>query len=586
MMRPKRVLSALGGKLYTPYLVVVLLMTVLMCVILYIQTRDAVNVNMIAAMTAGLNQTAVQLERRMDEMEQITQIVWINPQFQAMMPSIDTEKINNSKDILTYYRLLDAFEDIRKVNREYYIRIYMNDNTLFADEGKLFFPMSVISDQLWFDDTQQTSARAFWRIFRSDDAQHTLSVVRSSAWSDPMGVRAVICVGFPKIHLDDSLLNPFVESGGHTLLLTSDGQVLSGIADGTDAYNHLPDTVLSIIRSGASSATWNDQPYLLAHKMLGRADLELVSLVPPTSGWDAMRSGLVGTLAMLSAFLVILVGVAVIFTNRYHRRINNLVKHIETIEGDGFTKRIKVVDAGEIAVIERKFNDMSLRLRNMMDEIHESDRRKRKAEISALQSQMNPHFLYNTLDAINWMAIDAHQYDIAETLATLGTFFRMVLSGDKAIITVKDELVLTEQYIKIQQLRNQKNLAVTFDISPECMPYLCVKLLIQPLIENAIKHSDNANGMIVIRIEMTLTPKGYLQLSVLDNGIGIVAAAELPETRKRYRSGYGLKSVEQRLMLHFGEDIMMSLGDGLEGKGTCVTLVWPARLADDNNTND
>lgn len=573
-----KAMPSMGGKLYTPYLVVVMLLTAVMCVLLYTQTHNTINQNMSVAMNANLSQVASQIEQQMDGMALMSEIMWINPYFQAMQPSVDDDKVNNHKDILTYYKLLDALGDMRKVNKPYMTRIYMNDNVIFASERRLFFPLSEIEDQEWFSDLQKTSGIIRWCLLREEENKPVLSVARSSFWTDSMGKRAVVYVGFQTENLDSLLSNPFVASGGHTLLMTRDGEIISDGPGSPLQHDLLSEDLLECMLSDAPTVSMNGETYLLAHRSLKRPGLELVSMVPPVSAWDALRQGFPATATVLSLFLMLLMGVAVLFAGRFRRRINNLVRHIETIEGDGFSKRIDVTGGGEIAIIERKFNDMSLRLANMMEEIAESNRRKREAELNALQSQMNPHFLHNTLDAINWMAIDAHQYEIAETVATLGDFFRTVLSGGKTIITVQDELKLTEQYVRIQQLRNRDNLDIAFDIDPECLPYACVKLLIQPLIENAIKHSNTVSDVMRIRVEMALMDSGYLQLCVLDNGKGIAASAELQEARKNYRSGYGLKSVEQRLMLHFGEDIMMNLGDGLDGRGTCVTLRWRAML--------
>ncbi|MDL2205974.1 sensor histidine kinase [Eubacteriales bacterium OttesenSCG-928-N13] len=570
--------SSFADKLYTPYLVVMALLTVVMCIAMYVQTHDAVNQNMSTAMDASLNQISRQLEQQMDEMEQLGQIIWINPHFQAMLPAVHQDKVMNYKDISVYYELLDAFEDLRKVNKPYSMRIYVNDNAIFSEERKMFYPIREIEQQGWYDQVQANNGRFFWHLMRDGSGPPVLSVLRSSFWTDEMGKRAVVYVGFLSSYLDSALINPFVESGGHTLLMTAEGEIISGSADALFPDSIMPEDLRNAVLSDQSTADWSGRHYQLARQSLDRPGLVLVSIVPRISAWDAMRSSFAGTMTMLSLFLVILVLVAVFFAGRYRRRISNLVRHIETIEGDVFSKRIDVKGGGEIAVIERKFNDMSLRLSIMMDEIRESDRRKRKAELDALQSQMNPHFLHNTLDAINWMAIDARQFEIAETVATLGSFFRMVMSGSDSIITVQQELDLTEQYVKIQQLRNRDKLDLAFDVEQRCLPYLCVKLLIQPLIENAIKHSNKAGNVMRIRVQIAMENEDHLTLSVLDNGIGITAAAEPTETRRNYRSGYGLKSVEQRLMLHFGQDIMMSLGEGLDGVGTCVTLKWPARL--------
>ncbi len=188
---------------------------------------------------------------------------------------------------------------------------------------------------------------------------------------------------------------------------------------------------------------------------------------------------------------------------------------------------------------------------------HES---KRKSEFDTLQSQINPHFLYNTLDIIVWMIENEQKQEAVKVVTALARFFRISLSKGKSIITVHDELEHVRNYLTIQQMRFKNKFVYEIRAEEDTMGLACLKLMLQPLVENAIYHGmEFMDGDGLIEIQVKKEGKD-LWIEVRDNGFGMTKEqvenllSEKPHVSSRRGSGIGVKNVNERIRLYFGED--------------------------------
>ena len=249
----------------------------------------------------------------------------------------------------------------------------------------------------------------------------------------------------------------------------------------------------------------------------------------------------------------------------------------------------------EVGTLAQTYNSMLVQIHSLLDsqqayiaQLQEEKERadmeqklKRRAELQALQAQINPHFLYNTLDSIHWKAekIDAH--DIAKMTTSLATLFRISLSRGQEIISIEQEARHVLSYLQIQKERYGDQLNYFFDIPPQAFSLYTVKLVLQPLVENAIYHgikeSDHP-GEITVSVKLE---KNKVILQVEDNGLGI-PPQKLETLQHSLRSGmitdtdgYGIFNVNERVRLYFGEEYGLKL-ESVPGKGTVasVTIPW------------
>ncbi len=258
------------------------------------------------------------------------------------------------------------------------------------------------------------------------------------------------------------------------------------------------------------------------------------------------------------------------------RKLENSIKYLE--EGN-LDADIYVGGTHEIRHLGRTIISMVTQMRKLMDEMVTEQEEKRKSELDALQSQINPHFLYNTLDSVVWM-VESKRYQEAISMVTaLASLFRISLSRGNNIITIRDEVTHAKNYLSIQQVRYKNRFHVNIDIDPVIEECCTVKLIVQPLLENAIyygvEHMDG-EGEITLR---GYASEGDVYLEVTDNGLGIlqeeVDMLLTNKTRVRGKgSGIGLWNIHQRICLHFKGDYGLSIKSELD-VGTTVTIHLP-----------
>ena len=223
----------------------------------------------------------------------------------------------------------------------------------------------------------------------------------------------------------------------------------------------------------------------------------------------------------------------------------------------------------------------------LMQEIVREQKERRKSELDALQSQINPHFLYNTLDSITWMVEGGRNDEATFMISQLAKLFRISLSKGHTIISIKDELQHAQSYMNIQRVRYKDAFVVTFDIEPELYSYCAVKLTLQPILENAINYGvSGIDEQGEIRVTGRLKD-GMCILSVSDNGIGIpeeeIEYLLTDENRAPKKgSGVGLINVNNRIQILFGKDYGVKIESEWD-EGTTVSICVPAILYTEEN---
>ena len=286
------------------------------------------------------------------------------------------------------------------------------------------------------------------------------------------------------------------------------------------------------------------------------------------------------------ALIILAAALAIVFLLRYSIRLSRSI----TAPLEELCRRAERVDAGDLTVQEpvpseiREIRTLSEgmeqmigRLDDQMGEIRRRQESLRRTELALLQAQINPHFLYNTMDTIIWLIEADKQQEAVEMVANLSSFFRHSLSKGEDVITLAEEERHVRSYLQIQHARYQDIMEYILDIDPGLHDAMLPKLTLQPLVENALYHGiklKRAKG--TIRITATLAD-GCVLLRVEDNGVGITPQrlAQLRDAMERQeRVGFGLSAVNQRLRLQFGPEYGLRL-DSEEGQGTTVTARIP-----------
>ena len=286
--------------------------------------------------------------------------------------------------------------------------------------------------------------------------------------------------------------------------------------------------------------------------------------------------------ACLIAVLTIGLAMAVMqITTGMLRPIQVLAQAAGRISEGDLDARADVDSRDEIAVLADRFNDMACNIQTLVVKVREDEQKMRKADLRLLQEQINPHFLYNTLDNIVWLIEGNEPDEAVEMVVTLSEFFRLVLSKGKEFITIRQEEQHISSYLQIQGKRYHDILDYHIYIDPEIYEYQIPKLTLQPLVENALYHGikyKRSRGM----IEITGTKEGEnLYLTVADDGVGMdedelkKLEKEISRPCKETESGFGLANVNERIRMYFGSEYGMKIWSE-KGSGTRITIEIPA----------
>lgn len=273
--------------------------------------------------------------------------------------------------------------------------------------------------------------------------------------------------------------------------------------------------------------------------------------------------------------------------NSITKPIQELCRITSQIAEGNFSDRAKMQTRDELEVLSDSVNDMSENLEVMVHQIKEDERKMRHAELRLLQEQINPHFLYNTLDTIVWLIEGDDPDKAVDMVVALSEFFRLVLSRGKEYITIREEEQHIRGYLEIQQARYRDILDYEIRIDPELYQYKILKLTLQPLVENSLYHGikyKRAKGKIWITGEMkhdVSSGEDRIVLSVQDNGVGMDEEelerlrVEISKPCKETEKGFGLANVNERIRMNFGMEYGMTI-ESEKGSGTKVSIAIPA----------
>ena len=288
--------------------------------------------------------------------------------------------------------------------------------------------------------------------------------------------------------------------------------------------------------------------------------------------------------SILIAVLIAVVAVsAVMIVSGILQPIRQLNSVTEKIAQGDFNARAQVNSDDEVAELAVSFNKMAGNMQSLIDKVKEDERKMRKADLRLLQEQIQPHFLYNTLDTIVWL-IESNEPDEAVTMVvTLSDFFREILSKGKEFISIKEEEKHISSYLQIQEMRYRDILEYDIQLDQVIYKYQILKLTLQPVVENALYHGikyKRAKGCIHIHGEKE---GDIIRLTVRDDGVGM-DEEELEQLRQQIEKpcqetekGFGLANVNERIHMYFGPEYGMKI-QSQKGKGTTVEIVIPAIL--------
>lgn len=409
---------------------------------------------------------------------------------------------------------------------------------------------------------------------------NVLSITRPIIWDITYEV-----IGYITILLESSVVEDIIEgstigSTGYYLIKSEQDELLFYSKDNHSIpVNDVNENDMS--ESGLMDENSDDSTFIVSH-------------TSELTGWKitgfAPEREIMKEANEIRSLILVSVVSSIFFTiTLYYFISSKLIQPIEHLKekmklaslGD-LDVKVENQSSDEIADLGTSFNMMMMKIKMLLQKSVDEEKQLKIAELRALQAQINPHFLYNTLDTIMWMAEAKKSKDVINITKALSQFFRISLSKGKDLITVSEEIKQVENYLIIQKNRYRDILDVTITIDEGILDFIIMKLTLQPLVENAIYHGiKNKRGKGLLAIEGGMNAQGHIYIHIVDNGIGMTEETlndvrmQLTHEKPLNKVGFGMVNVQQRIRLFYGEPFGISI-ESQYGSGTKVSLIIPA----------
>ena len=524
------------------------------------------------------------IDSYIDYMENIAYLISSNEDVQDYLFD---EKIDNEgryRILNQFQTILDSRSDIRNVGI-----ISKNGRMLINDGSKSVNQDLDLNTQEWYATALEKPNGS---ILTSSHVQHIISGERPWVITLSRGIRDRSGSGEKEgvffIDLNYSAISGLCDQStvgtkGYAFILDAKGNIVYHPQQ-QQLYNELQTENISLImdtdEDTVLTGTGNDGKLY----SISRSEKTGWTVVDCTNVKELLsKSRQAQSVYVLTA--IILVIVALLFSRFMARSITLPIQKLrdsmkKVQEGDFSVSDVVVDSKNEIGSLTKSFDVMTHRIHELMEQnVHEQEE-KRKSELKALQSQINPHFLYNTLDSIIWMAEGKKNEEVVLMTASLARLLRQSISNEDEVVPIANEVEYARGYLTIQKMRYKDKLEFQLEVDSSILYIPLIKLVLQPIIENAIYHGlkyKESKGLLIVKGFMK---DGNAVLQVIDDGVGMdeETLAHIYDKHKvNYHSnGVGVYNVQKRLKLYYGEDYGITYTSEL-GKGTTATITIPGR---------
>jgi len=333
-----------------------------------------------------------------------------------------------------------------------------------------------------------------------------------------------------------------------------------------------------LYQSGEAAANLNKgidhhADYLIIEEALEGVDWRLVAYIPKQILEKEAQVVRSATIIICLISFVVLLAVSLFISRYFSNRVNKVVSSMRSFREGDFHKRIKFKGNDEFRQMGDAFNDMAQHIDELIREVYLTNLQKRDAELTSLQAQINPHFLYNTLSSINRLANFGELDKLNRMVMGLARFYRIALNEGKTMITIDREIQQVQSYTEIQAIKYADAVDIMYEIDPEALRYYTVKLILQPFLENAFEHAWNGDH-ITIHISVQ-KQEDHIIFTISDGGLGMSEETiQHIFNRNGPKLGYGIRNVDDRIKLQFGEPYGVRI-ESIINEGTTITIEIP-----------
>lgn len=586
-------LSVKKKLIFYGYLIIVPVLFLICLVLLFYNYNKEINARLDNDMSS-VNTLAESINVLQSDIKDFSTYICINTEVNNLLKAENVEELNGNAQIWMTNAPMQIVQDMISLKGHIKtIAIYSTNGIrpyLRGMDGSVYIPdMETVSNTEIYRQTTASDNRMLWKSIPKGSGEiyetnRTDKVVLCREIFDRTQKKTLgyIIIGVSEDRFSDMCATILQGSREGVLILDKNGGELSRAGTIEKEVEELltsDEFMKQDYRERDSHFTCGD--YEIICSQTG-ANASIVCKIVPKYGLQMQIMDIVYMPVMLMiGVLLALLPLLMIISNLVTKPLGKLSEAIDKFSKGDFEQQVEVTTHDEVGEAAECFNRMVGDIKTLIDENYVITLREKESELAALQAQINPHFLYNTLDLLYWQAIEEGNEEIAESILALSQLFRLVLSQGKKEVTVGQEIELVSRYLQIQKMRFSKRLNYEIQVEESVMKAKIPKLILQPFVENAIVHGFE-NVTIPCRLWVTAKEEeGYIRFEIRDTGIGMrqdqidAIWEEEPDRYKKQRIGrYAIKNIRERLVLKYRENFELEIQSDV-GKGTTVILKIP-----------
>lgn len=467
------------------------------------------------------------------------------------------------------------------------IKLYLErDHSIVYQSHVSTFPTSYV-DETWYKTLQASTNKVNWfteKELPNEQLPPTLVALKKIPSKNNLNQS----IGILRFDLSRQLLIDLIDQGlstpSSTALLISPDSTIALSSNLKLSEKDQTDITAYALKHSTPIDTWQDFQLSKGHvlvciKEINHTDWRLITLLPQVDIISAQNHSRNQIILVFLIVIPFTFPVAYVVSASITKRIKLLIAQISEVDTAKFDQKINPSSKDEVGILTKNFNYMLVKISMLLDEKYELGQEMKSIELKALQAQINPHFLYNTLDQIYWLGVRYNIQEVSDIVLALSKFYKLSLSKGKSEVPLRSELEHIQAYVNIQNHRFENSIQLNIDVSEDALDVIMPKISLQPIVENAILHgileSEEETGTIYIRTRQNDTD---LWIDIRDDGAGMTQEKTnellLTDTADESLNGYGLKNIDSRFKLLYGPDYGLSFTSAV-GAGTTVTIHMP-----------
>ena len=575
-----------AGKLTLAYSIIIALPIIAMGIYISAGTTQSMIHQAELLTKQGLLQEREIVNQKIESMNRTSESIAYNSK---ILEFIENPFENNLQGFENYtYTFAPLFENYIIQNKYiYYTMLYIN-NASFPDDWNGIFQMNKLENEQWHRGfMEDNSLLERWSaIHDSKTNKVDGDLVREKVFSlyrKLISFKNRSCIGILEIEIP-----------GKTLFenLKKDKDILSYYmvfdSQGNTVYDNTHIDMPEEYKAGFISSLSNKDPngvftfkndqFVSYSTPLDSIGCRLVAITPLKILMEDNPNYKVISIGVIFITLVLFGIIIYLVTNHLTRRLKIMVKGLKSVRDENINIKLQVKNHDELGELAESFNHMTDRIHDLIERVYKSQIMEKESELKALEAQINPHFLYNALSTISWMARKISAENIDNLSFQLSKFYRLVLSKGNSYITVEDEINLLKAYVEIEKIRFENMFHVEYDLDEEALSFKMIKIILQPIAENTINHGiapKDSKGTMVVRLRQD---EENLYFTMVDDGVGmskdtldIISRGHI--IRKR-ESGYAIHNIVERLKSVYGENAQVTI-ISRPGIGCSVNITIP-----------